>query len=69
MLAEETSVELAAYSSKADFIAKIVEAANAVLSVFVVVVLDEPEAVKRSVMPQSRNKNILTLCTSQSSYR
>lgn len=34
-----------AYPSEADLVAKVVEAADAVLSVFEVVILDEPKAI------------------------
>jgi hypothetical protein len=36
----------ATYPSKADFVTKIMEATNAVLSILEVVVLDEPEPVR-----------------------
>jgi hypothetical protein len=37
------------YSSKANFVSKVVEATNAVLGVLEVVILDEPEPERRSV--------------------
>lgn len=56
------------YSSKADFIAKEVKATNTVLSILVVVILDEAEAMNQSVMLQE-DLVLLTLCTGQSSCR
>jgi hypothetical protein len=40
---DQSEVGDGTYASKADFVAKVVEAANAVLGIFEVVVLDEAE--------------------------
>ena len=39
---------MSTYSGKADFVAKVVEATNAILGVLVIVVLDEAKAMKVS---------------------
>ena len=53
------------YPGKADFISEIVEAANAVLSVLVVVILDEAEAATVLARSITSVRAQRTLCTIQ----
>lgn len=50
------------YSSKADLIAKVVEATNTVLGILEVVILDESKAEQELVKKSPYVREMLTLC-------